>query len=50
MCGSHRSKLFHATEENTELKLELAYLTSHLERIVVSEKIIEDDLTVWKRV
>jgi hypothetical protein len=44
MCGSLKGKLFHATKENTELKQEVAYLTSHLERTVVSEKIIEDDL------
>jgi hypothetical protein len=44
MCGSHKGKLFHATKENIELKQEVAYLTSYLERTVVSEKIIEDDL------
>jgi hypothetical protein len=45
VCGSLKGKLFHATKENTELKQEIAYLTSHLERIVVSEKLIEDDLS-----
>jgi hypothetical protein len=44
MCGSLKGKHFHATKENTELKQEVAYLTSHLERNVVSEKMIEDDL------
>jgi hypothetical protein len=44
MCGSLKGKLFHATKENTEPKQEVAYLTSHLERTVVSEKMIEDDL------
>jgi hypothetical protein len=44
VCGSLKGKLFHATKENTELKQEVAYLTSHLERTVVSEKMIEDDL------
>jgi predicted nuclease with TOPRIM domain len=44
MCGSLRGKLFHATKENTELKQEVTYLTSHLERTVVSEKMIEVDL------
>jgi predicted nuclease with TOPRIM domain len=44
-CDSLKGKLFHATKENTELKQEVAYLTSHLERTVVSEKMIEDDLT-----
>jgi hypothetical protein len=45
ICGSLKGKLLHATKENTELKQEVAYLTSHLERTVVSEKIIEDDLS-----
>jgi hypothetical protein len=45
ICGSLKGKLFHATKGNTELKQEVTYLTSHLERIVVSEKIIEDDLS-----
>jgi hypothetical protein len=45
MCGSLKSKLFHATKENTELKQEVAYLTSHLERTIVSEKMIKDDLS-----
>jgi hypothetical protein len=45
MCGSLNGKLFHATKWNTELEQEVAYLTSHLERIVLSEKIIEDDLS-----
>jgi hypothetical protein len=35
----------HATNENTELKHEVAYLTSRLERIVMSEKMIKDDLS-----
>jgi hypothetical protein len=45
MCGSLKVKLFHATKENTKLKQEIAYLTSHLERTVVSDKMIEDDLS-----
>jgi hypothetical protein len=45
MCGSLNGKLFHATKENTELKQKVSYLTSHLERIIVSEKMIEDDLS-----
>jgi hypothetical protein len=44
VCGSLKGKLFHATKENIKLKQEVAYLTSRLERIVVSEKMIEDDL------
>jgi hypothetical protein len=45
MCRSLKSKLFRATKENTGLKQEIAYLTSHLERMVVSKKLIEDDLS-----
>jgi hypothetical protein len=45
MCDSLKGKLFHATKENTELKQKVAYLTSCLERMVVSEKMIEDDLS-----
>jgi hypothetical protein len=40
------SKLLQAIKESTELKQEVAYLTSCLERTVVSEKIIEDDLSL----
>jgi hypothetical protein len=42
-CGSVKGKLFQATKESTELKQEVAYLTSHLDRIVVSKKMIEED-------
>jgi hypothetical protein len=45
MCGSIKGKLFHATKENTKLKQEIAYLTERLEKIVLSEKIIEADLS-----
>jgi hypothetical protein len=45
MCGSLKGKLFHAIKENTELKQEIAYLTSHNERTVLSEKMIENDLS-----
>jgi hypothetical protein len=41
MCGSLKGKLFHDTKENTELKQDVAYLTSRLERTVVSGKMIE---------
>jgi hypothetical protein len=44
MCGSLKGKLFYPTKENTELKQEVAYLTSHLEKTIVSKKMIEDDL------
>jgi hypothetical protein len=43
--GSFKGKLFHATKENTELKQEVAYLTAHLEKTILSAKIIEDDLS-----
>jgi hypothetical protein len=45
MCVSLKGKLFCATKENTELKQEVAYLTAHLEKIKVSEKMIEDNLS-----
>jgi hypothetical protein len=45
LCGSLKGKCHYATKENTELKQEIAYLTSRLERTVVSEKMIEDDLS-----
>jgi hypothetical protein len=45
MCGSLKGKLFHASKENTELKQEVAYVTSCLERTVVSKKLIKDDLS-----
>jgi hypothetical protein len=44
-CVSINGKLFHATKENTELKQELAYLIRRLEKIKLSEKMIEDDLS-----
>jgi hypothetical protein len=40
-----KGKIFHATKENTELKQEVAYFTSHIERTVVREKLIEDNLS-----
>jgi hypothetical protein len=45
VCGSLKCKLFHATKENTELKQEVAYLTTRLEKTVFSEKMIEEDLS-----
>jgi hypothetical protein len=44
-CDSFKDKLFHATKENTKLQQEVAYLTTRLEKIVLSEKMIEDDLS-----
>jgi hypothetical protein len=45
VCGSLKGKLFHATKKNTELKQEVAYLTAHLEKTKLSEKMIENDLS-----
>jgi hypothetical protein len=45
VCGSLKGKLFHVTKENTELKQEVTYLTARLEKIVLSEKMIEVDLS-----
>jgi hypothetical protein len=45
MCGSLKGKLFHATKANIELKQEVAYLTARLEKIKLSEKMIEDNLS-----
>jgi hypothetical protein len=44
-CVSLEGKLFHATKENTELQQEVSYLTARLEKIILSEKIIEEDLS-----
>jgi hypothetical protein len=44
-CVSLKGKLFHATKENTELQQEVAYLTAHLEKTALSEKMIEEDLS-----
>jgi hypothetical protein len=44
VCESFKGKLFHPTKENTELKQKVAYLSFHLERTVVSEKMIWDDM------
>jgi hypothetical protein len=44
-CVSLKGKLFHATKENTKLQQEVVYLTAHLEKTVLSEKMIEEDLS-----
>jgi hypothetical protein len=44
-CVSLKGKLVHATNENTMLLQDVAYLTSRLERTKLSEKIIEEDLS-----
>jgi hypothetical protein len=38
VCGSLKGKLFHVTKENTELKQEVAYLTTRLKKTILSEK------------
>jgi hypothetical protein len=45
LYGSLKGKLLHAIKENTELKQEIAYLTAYLEKTVLSEKMIDDDLS-----
>jgi hypothetical protein len=44
-CVSLKGKLLYATKENIELQQEVAYLTARLEKTVLSEKIIEEDLS-----
>jgi hypothetical protein len=44
-CVSLKGKLLHATKENTELQQEVAYLIARLEKTVLSEKMIEEDLS-----
>jgi hypothetical protein len=44
-CVSLKGKVFHATKENTELQQEVAYLTTRLEKTILSEKMIEQDLS-----
>jgi hypothetical protein len=44
-CVSLKDKLFYAPKENTELQQEVAYLTVCLEKTVLSEKMVEDDLS-----
>jgi regulator of replication initiation timing len=44
-CVSLKGKLLHATKENTELQQEVAYLTAHLDKTALSEKMIEEDLS-----
>jgi hypothetical protein len=44
-CVSLKGKLFHATKENIELQQEITYLTARLKKTVLSEKMIEEDLS-----
>jgi hypothetical protein len=45
VCDSLKGKHFHANKENIKLKQEVTYLTARLERVIVSEKMIENDLS-----
>jgi hypothetical protein len=44
-CVSIKGNLVHATKENTELQQEVTYLTARLEKTILSEKIIKEDLS-----
>jgi hypothetical protein len=44
-CVSLKGKLLLATNENTDLQQEVAYLNARLEKTALSEKMIEDDLS-----
>jgi hypothetical protein len=44
-CVSLTGKLFHATKDNIELQQDVAYLTVRLEKTILSEKMIEEDLS-----
>jgi hypothetical protein len=44
-CVSLKGKLFHATKDNNELQQEVVYLTTHFEKTILSEKMIEEDLS-----
>jgi hypothetical protein len=44
-CVSLKGKLLHATKENIELQQEVAYLTARLEKTILSEKMIDEDLS-----
>jgi hypothetical protein len=48
LCDFINGKLFYATKENIELKQEVTYLTAHLEKTILREKMIEDDLSLVK--
>jgi hypothetical protein len=47
LCVSLKGTLVHATNENTMLIQDVAYLTSWLERTKVSEKMIEEEDLSW---
>jgi hypothetical protein len=45
VCVSFKDTLFHATKENTKLQQEVSYLIVHLEKTILSEKMIDEDLS-----
>jgi hypothetical protein len=45
LCASLKGKPFHATKENTEIQQEVAYLNACLEKTILSEKMVEVDLS-----
>jgi ribosome-associated translation inhibitor RaiA len=44
-CVSLKGKLLHVTKENTEVQQKVAYLTARLEKTILSEKMIKEDLS-----
>jgi hypothetical protein len=44
-CVSLKGKFFHSTKENTQLQHEVTYLTAHLEKTILNEKMIEENLS-----
>jgi hypothetical protein len=44
-CVSLKGKLFHATKENIKLQQEVTYLTARFDKTILSEKMIEEDLS-----
>jgi hypothetical protein len=45
VCGSLKGKLFYTPKENTELKQTVVHLTACLEKTILSENMIENDLS-----
>jgi hypothetical protein len=45
VCLSLKGKLFYATKENTELQQKVTYLTACLEKTILNEKMIKEDLS-----
>jgi hypothetical protein len=45
VCVALKGKLFHATKKNIKVQQEVAYLTQRLEKTILSEKMIEEDLS-----